>query len=146
MGLGRVAAARMEINKTKMNLNFIESVCYFERHGVWSADDLMETSKRRHPLLMLSEEDLDFITQFVLASGSLKEMAHLHQVSYPTIRLTLDRLIANLQKSVNGEPQDPMTGLLADLVERGEIKVAVAKNIRAVHRSAIDRIVDREEP
>jgi len=106
----------------------------------------METSKRRHPLMLLSEEDLDFITQFVLASGSLKEMAQLHQVSYPTIRLTLDRLIANLQESVNGKPPDPMTGLLADLVERGEIEVAVAKKIRAVHRTTIDRLKKLEEP
>jgi hypothetical protein len=95
--------------------------------------------------MLLSEEDLDFITQFVLASGSLKEMAQLHQVSYPTIRLTLDRLIGNLQESVNGKPPDPMTGLLANLVERGEIEVAVAKKIRAVHRSTIDRLKELEE-
>jgi len=96
--------------------------------------------------MMLSEEDLDFITQFVLASGSLKEMAQLHHVSYPTIRLSLDRLIASLQKSVNGEPPDPMTDLLADMVERGEIKVAVAKSIRTVHKNAIDRMKEMEEP
>jgi len=105
-----------------------------------SIDRQSETRKREHPLLLLSEEDLDFVTQFVLASGSLKEMAQLHNVSYPTIRISLDRLIENLQKSVNGTPQDPMTGLLADLVERGEIKVAVAKSIRAVYRTALDQL------
>ncbi len=109
-----------------------------------STEDRKATSKREHPLLLLSEEDLDFVTQFVLASGSLKEMAQLHQVSYPTIRITLDRLIANLQQSVNGTPPDRMTGLLADLVERGEIKVAVAKSIRAVYRSAIDELKEQE--
>jgi hypothetical protein len=31
-----------------------------------------------------------------------------------------------------------MTGLLADLVERGEIKVGVAKQIRAVYRTALE--------
>ena len=103
------------------------------------------TSRREHPLLLLTEEDLDFVTQFVLASGSLKEMAQLHQVSYPTIRITLDRVISNLRESVNGTPQDAMTGLLADLVERGEIKVGVAKSIRAVYRSAINRASEQEE-
>jgi hypothetical protein len=94
---------------------------------------------KQHPLLLLPEEDLDFVAQFVLASGSLKEMAVLHQVSYPTIRVTLDRVIANLRESLGGTPPDPMTGLLADLVERGEIKVSVAKQIRAVYRTALER-------
>ena len=64
--------------------------------------------------MLLSEEDLDFITQFVLASGSLKEMAQLHQVSYPTIRLTLDRLIAEglLSPSLRWR-RDPSKGLAA---------------------------------
>lgn len=41
----------------------------------------------------LEEEDAAFIKKFVLASGSLKEMAGLYGVSYPTVRLRLDRLI-----------------------------------------------------
>jgi len=95
---------------------------------------------RQHPLTLLDEEDLDFIVQFVLASGSLKEMAQLHQVSYPTIRATLDRVIANLRQSLDVSPPDPMTNLLANLVERGEIKVGAAKQIRTIDREALDRI------
>jgi hypothetical protein len=37
-----------------------------------------------------------------------------------------------------------MTGLLADLVERGEIKVGTAKSIRAVYRAALERNMERE--
>jgi hypothetical protein len=95
-------------------------------------------SNKEHPLQLLPEEDLDFVVQFVLASGSLKEMALLHHVSYPTIRATLDRVIANLRQTLNGAPPDPMTGLLADLVERGEIKVGTAKQIRTLYRAALD--------
>jgi len=98
--------------------------------------------KRQHPLALMPEEDLDFVLQFVLASGSLKEMAQLHQVSYPTIRATLDRVIANLRQTLSGAPPDPMTELLADLVERGEIKVSTAKNIRAAHRKALERFAE----
>ena len=101
--------------------------------------------KREHPLLLLPEEDLDFVTQFVLASGSLKEMAMLHQVSYPTIRATLDRVIASLRRTMSGVLPDPMTDLLADLVERGEIKVSVAKNIRKLHREALEQVMEMEE-
>ena len=44
----------------------------------------------------LEDEDLVFIKKFVLASGSLKEMAGEYGVTYPTVRLRLDRLIQNL--------------------------------------------------
>jgi hypothetical protein len=45
----------------------------------------------------LTDEDLAFIKRFILASGSLKAMAELYNVSYPTIRLRLDRLIQKIQ-------------------------------------------------
>jgi hypothetical protein len=101
-------------------------------------------SERTHPLLQMREEDLDFVLQFVLASGSLKEMARLHAVSYPTIRATLDRVIASLQDRVNGRAPDPLTELLAGLVERGEIKVATATSIRNLHRKAIEEVTRKE--
>jgi hypothetical protein len=45
----------------------------------------------------LDDEDLSFIRRFVLASGSLKEIAGIYGISYPTVRLRLDRLIAKIQ-------------------------------------------------
>jgi hypothetical protein len=45
----------------------------------------------------LSEEDLQFIKRFILASGSLKEMAGYYGISYPTVRLRLDRLIQKIE-------------------------------------------------
>ena len=45
----------------------------------------------------LEEEDLSFIKRFLLSSGSLKEMAAQYGVSYPTVRLRLDRLIQKIQ-------------------------------------------------
>lgn len=54
----------------------------------------------------LEEEDLVFIKKFLLSSGSLKEMARQYGVTYPTVRLRLDRLIQKIQLSdqVEGEP------------------------------------------
>jgi len=95
--------------------------------------------RRDHPLLRMDEDGLDFIVQFVLASGSLKDMAQLYGVSYPTIRASLDRVIANLRQQVTGRAGDEMTDLLAGLVERGELKPGVAKAIRALHRSVVER-------
>jgi hypothetical protein len=104
-----------------------------------AAEMRIDRYKQEHPLMKLAEDDLDIVAQFVLASGSLKEMAQLYQVSYPTIRASLDRVIANLREVMGGAPgPDPMTNLLADLLERGEIKVGTAKSIRAVYRKAME--------
>ena len=45
----------------------------------------------------LSDEDISFIKNFILASGSLKEVAKIYDVTYPTVRLRLDRLIQKIE-------------------------------------------------
>lgn len=54
----------------------------------------------------LEEEDVVFIKKFILASGSLKEIATQYGVTYPTVRLRLDRLIQKIQlrENVLNEP------------------------------------------
>jgi len=47
-------------------------------------------------LSRLGSEDQQFALAFILSSGSLKEMAKLYGVSYPTVRNRLDDLIARL--------------------------------------------------
>ena len=44
---------------------------------------------------------MEFIKKFMLASGSLKEMARQYGVTYPTVRLRLDKLIQKIK--VNDE-------------------------------------------
>jgi hypothetical protein len=48
------------------------------------------------PLAKLSAEDQEFVLQFVSASGSLKEMAKIRGLSYPTVRNQLDEIIERL--------------------------------------------------
>jgi hypothetical protein len=57
------------------------------------------------PLATLSAEDQAFVCDFVKASGSLKEMAALLKVSYPTVRNRLDEVIARLQAAQHNEPE-----------------------------------------
>jgi hypothetical protein len=45
----------------------------------------------------LSDEDRNFLKRFVLASGSLKAVAAEYRISYPTVRLRLDRLIEKIK-------------------------------------------------
>lgn len=50
-------------------------------------------------MLNLDEEDLSFIKRFLVKSGSMKEMATEYGVTYPTVRLRLDRLIQKIRIS-----------------------------------------------
>lgn len=47
----------------------------------------------------LEDEDLVFIKKFLLASGSLKELASEYGVTYPTVRLRLDRLLEKVRSN-----------------------------------------------
>jgi hypothetical protein len=47
-------------------------------------------------LLQISEEEQNFILQFFLSSGSLKEMALQMGNSYPTVRNKLDDIIQKI--------------------------------------------------
>ncbi len=53
----------------------------------------------------LPEEDLNFIKRFVLSSGSLKEMAGIYGVTYPTVRSRLDRVIKRIMSSDEKEEE-----------------------------------------
>ena len=48
--------------------------------------------------MRLSEEELQFVQDYILSGGSLKEMAAKLQVSYPTVRNRLDDIIEALEK------------------------------------------------
>ena len=74
----------------------------------------------------LDEEDVAFIRRFLLASGSLKEGAGEDGVSYPTVRLRLDRLI---QKIRLGEDRaaDPYVALIKRLAVSDKVDFDAAK-------------------
>lgn len=50
-------------------------------------------------LASLPADDQEFIQEFIKASGSLKDMASLLGVSYPTVRNRLDEIIEKLKRS-----------------------------------------------
>lgn len=54
-------------------------------------------------MVNLEDEDVEFIKKFVVSSGSLKEMAREYEVTYPTVRLRLDRLIQKIKIEENIE-------------------------------------------
>lgn len=74
----------------------------------------------------LEEEDLVFIKRFLLASGSLKEIALEYGVTYPTVRLRLDRLI---QKIRLGEQagSDPYISLVKRMAINEKLDLETAR-------------------
>lgn len=57
-------------------------------------------------VLALENEDMEFIRKFVLNSGSLKEIAKIYEVSYPTVRIKLDRLIEKIKVNEAEDNED----------------------------------------
>lgn len=77
-------------------------------------------------IMNLEDEDVAFIKKFLIASGSLKEMAKYYNVTYPTVRLRLDKLIQKIQVSENSE-QEPYVMLIKRLVINDKIDFDTAK-------------------
>lgn len=74
----------------------------------------------------LDQEDVSFIKKFVLASGSLKEMAKVYDVTYPTVRLRLDKLIQKVQ--MNDEiSREPYVSLIKRMAMDDKIDMETAK-------------------
>ncbi len=57
-------------------------------------------------ILSLDSEDIEFIRKFVLNSGSLKKLATCYDVSYPTVRTRLDRLIQKIEINEEQEKEN----------------------------------------
>ena len=76
-------------------------------------------------LLRLSSEDLAFVTAFVKASGSLKEMAKLTGASYPTVRNRLDELIGRIDEIERGVQKRRHE--ILDALENGRLSAEAAE-------------------
>ena len=74
----------------------------------------------------LDDEDVAFVKRFLVASGSLKEMAKQYGVSYPTVRLRLDRLIQKISMSENKE-NDSYVALIKRLAIDEKVDFDTAK-------------------
>ena len=81
----------------------------------------------------LEEEDVAFLKNFLLCSGSLKEIAGLYGVTYPTVRLRLDRLIQRIQMAEQAE-QEPYIALIKRLAIDDKLDYDTAKLLIAEYK------------
>lgn len=83
----------------------------------------------------LEDEDVTFVKKFLLASGSLKEMARQYGVTYPTVRLRLDRLIQKIKLS-EGTEKEPYIALIKQLALNDKLDFETAKILIAEYKKA----------
>ena len=97
------------------------------------------TSEQSRPAWLegLSEEDLAFVKRFLLASGSLKQAASEYGISYPTVRLRLDRLIEKIKLYDNQAIESEFERVLRVLFAEGKIEMNVLNTILKAHREEV---------
>lgn len=89
-------------------------------------------------LAQLSDEDVSFIKRFVLASGSLKQLATDYGISYPTVRLRLDRLINKISVLDSQAIVSAFERTLRARYAEGKIDMATLKVLLAAHQQELD--------
>lgn len=89
-------------------------------------------------LEVLDEEDQRFLKRFVLSSGSLKALCDEYEVSYPTLRARLDRLIAKVKAVEDPKAVDSFQRKLQALVADGKMSAALARELWKAHRAVTE--------
>lgn len=86
-------------------------------------------------MVNLDPEDVTFIKNFLLASGSLKEIAKQYDVTYPTVRLRLDKLIQKIRISEDVE-SEPYIALIKRLAVNEKLDLGTAKILIGEYKKA----------
>lgn len=132
---GRENVPRDPINKINNAFHFYENIIELMIHKTQAAG--LPAGTRW--VDALDEEDLSFIKRFVLASGSLKELAGAYSISYPTVRLRLDRLIQKIELLDRHDVTSPFERLLRMQLADGKIDRQTLKLLLDAHQAEIAR-------
>ncbi len=85
----------------------------------------------------LDTEDLAFIKRFVLASGSIKKVAAEYGISYPTVRLRLDKLILKIEIAQQYAESSEFEKKLRALTAGGKLSGDEMKALLSLHEEEI---------
>lgn len=88
-------------------------------------------------LAKLSDEDASFVKRFILASGSLKDLAKAYGISYPTVRLRLDRLIEKIKVLDSQEIVSEFERCLRAHYAEGRLEMETLKTLLAAHQDEL---------
>jgi len=92
--------------------------------------------------LSLEMVDVEFIKKFVLNSGSLKEIAKLYDVSYPTVRTRLDKLIQKIEINEREENEEFISFIkklsIDDRISLEDAKLIIEKYKKEIGQDMFD--------
>ncbi|KRL36657.1 DUF2089 family protein [Liquorilactobacillus uvarum] len=83
--------------------------------------------------ITLEPEDQEFIKQLVMASGSLKQLAKIYAVSYPTVRLRLNKIIQKIGLH-DQQGDDVFVTKVMQMVIDEKVSLAIAKELIQVYK------------
>ena len=102
------------------------------------ADDEPERRRVQDPerrwVEQLSDEDLAFLKRFLLTSGTLKDLAKQYGISYPTVRLRLDRLIEKVKLLDERETRGPFELKLRSFYADGRLDDSTFRDVLRAYR------------
>lgn len=81
----------------------------------------------------LENEDLEFIKNFLLYSGSLKGLASFYEVSYPTVRNRLNTVIKKVE-SVQDNDNDSIVNFIRKLAVEDKLDLDDAKHLLKLYK------------
>ncbi len=87
---------------------------------------------------LLSDEDMVFLKRFLLASGTLKELARMYGISYPTVRLRLDRLIQKVELLDQHAGSGPLELRLRALYADGKLDDESFRELLEAYRTEVE--------
>jgi hypothetical protein len=118
----------VDLNKIKGYFNIIKL-----QNGIGRISQMAEIPQW---ISELSEEDWQFIKRFLLSSGSLKDLAGQYGISYPTVRLRLDRLIDKIRMLDTPKAKSAFHRKVQVLVSEGRLDYATAKALIRAHEES----------
>lgn len=83
-------------------------------------------------LINLEIEDLTFIKRLIISSGSLKSLAKEYNITYPTIRIRMDKLIEKIK--MYEEENDPYIAHIKVLAINNKIDLDTARSLIQEYR------------
>jgi len=86
---------------------------------------------------VLDEEDLTFVKRFILNSGSLKSIGVEYDISYPTMRKRLDKLIGKIEVAEDPSFADALERLVGLLVADGVLHSGTGRTLVQAHYQAM---------
>ena len=99
----------------------------------------MKTNGTNDWILNMGEDDLNFIKNFILNSGSLKQLAKQYNVSYPTVRLKLDRLIEKIKIASENTNASPFERFVTMKYSEGKIDSETKRKLIDLHNEDLNK-------